>query len=370
MRWVLAPWEPVPASGFPGRRCALAGLIEQRPGGPEPWSELELRDGSGTIALVTEGADVALAARGIDALPDLPLMGRLADAAPSDRSMLLDLLRQVGLTAGEIREALGADTGAARLLAVIDALTATRPRPVIDDHGEIRPGEERAPRPKPIPGTFAGGAYGDWLTLVDDCARADQGPPPGPGWAAFTSNTDRLRLESNLIRPDTTGNCTEHWDTATDDADSEVAAALSAVPSGSFDYLGVYIRGRQPGASTADGYFAGVRNGGGNLDYYRMDNGGYTQLGATIGSAGFAAADWLGLNVTGTTLDARRYRSGAWGSALGTRTDSTYTAAGYPALYIQPDGRVSAFHAGPYGAPEPPPAAAVRRRRALLGVGR
>src|SRR5690606_33434570 len=77
-------------------------------------------------------------------------------------------------------------------------------------------------------------------------------------------------------------------------------------------------------------------------------NGVSTQCGASIGSAGFAAADWLGLNITGTTLDARRYRSGAWGSALGTRNDSTYTAAGYPGLYLQPDGRVSAFYAGPY----------------------
>jgi hypothetical protein len=59
---------------------------------------------------------------------------------------------------------------------------------------------------------------------------------------------------------------------------------------------------------------------------YRVDNGGFTQLGAAI-TQNFATGEKLGLEAIGSTIAVYRFASAVW-SQLSTRSDSTYTTAG------------------------------------------
>lgn len=104
--------------------------------------------------------------------------------------------------------------------------------------------------------------------------------------------------------------------------DIPVAAAAGA--------YNLYLRIAQPSAaaSTGDGYKVEQINGAG-LTFYRVDNGVSTALGATDVTADLASGDKFGAAIIGQTLYAYRYTSGAWAGYGTSRTDTTYTAAGF-----------------------------------------
>jgi len=119
-----------------------------------------------------------------------------------------------------------------------------------------------------------------------------------------------------------------YWNVATFGPDCEVYVTLTTI-QGESEYVYIYARYVNPG-TLCDGYKLGhkyVAAGNDSFKFYRSDNGADTQIGATIYS-NIVQGDKLGLEIVGSTLTPYIYTSGAW-SALETRTDTTYSAAGY-----------------------------------------
>jgi hypothetical protein len=89
-----------------------------------------------------------------------------------------------------------------------------------------------------------------------------------------------------------------------------------------------------------------------------MDNDSLVGLGsAIVPPAPYALGDKLGLECIGSTIAAYVFQSGAW-SQLGTRTDSTYSAAGKIGVRLSDAGsnsRIDDFGGGTVvgGAPSP-----------------
>lgn len=330
MRWVVAPWQRWEFRGRPARRCALRPLILQQPGRPEPWSELELLDGSGTIALVTDQVDVALGAKGLDALPDVPLMGRLGDASASDRAMLLDLLRSVGLRRRQIKQALGADTSAARFAALIDVLTDSTPTPSVDRNGEIVvDAARRVARARPIPGLAAGGAF-PTTSVLSTFTGANGATPTGMSDNPTADLDSGLRIQGNQGTAGSNTYSGSWWNAAQFGPDVEAGMTLATRPTPNNRYSAVFLRVASPGTSGVDGYqvWCEKLSGTDTVAVERITNQSYTSVGASI-SQEFSAGDGFGADMIGNTITIYRKPSvGSWG-ALATRTDSTYSGSGY-----------------------------------------
>lgn len=91
-------------------------------------------------------------------------------------------------------------------------------------------------------------------------------------------------------------------------------------------------------ASTADEYEVDLKpaSGASNdaVKINRYDDGVATQLGATI-TQEFANGDALGFEAIGSAIKVYRKPSGGSWAELGSRTDATYSSAGYMSVYIQ-----------------------------------
>lgn len=108
--------------------------------------------------------------------------------------------------------------------------------------------------------------------------------------------------------------------------DAEVYVTLIDVNHGVNEVsIGVRFSGS---GSTPNGYFLywQYNNGTQTVGFYRFDSGSPTQIGSNI-SVSLSNGDKLGFSVIASTLTAYTYTGGAW-SSIGTRTDSTYGAAG------------------------------------------
>jgi hypothetical protein len=97
------------------------------------------------------------------------------------------------------------------------------------------------------------------------------------------------------------------------------------------DGFGLFVRSKDlPSATLNDGYFLFVETSinpdGWNL--FRIDNSAFTQLGATVSGPTLASGDKIGLEAIGSAIAGYRFTAGAWGSAVLSRTDATYGAAG------------------------------------------
>jgi hypothetical protein len=80
------------------------------------------------------------------------------------------------------------------------------------------------------------------------------------------------------------------------------------------------------GSGAVDGY-AILAYTDGNIYVYKMTNWAYTQLGATIAQT-MANGASLGVRMIGSTIDVYyKAPAGSW-TLIGTRSDSTYSAAG------------------------------------------
>lgn len=172
-------------------------------------------------------------------------------------------------------------------------------------------------------------------SVLDSGVRADEGPPPSASWTSGFAGSATLKVVSNTLY-DPTGSNGAMWGT-TYGPDSECYTTITTKASdGGQSQL--HLRAKEIGASTADGYrvlFTRLdANPGYQLVFRRMDNNVTTQLGATHNETGGAAAngDKVGIDMVSDTLSAYISRSGTWSSAITTRTDTTYTAAGYIGL--------------------------------------
>jgi hypothetical protein len=172
-------------------------------------------------------------------------------------------------------------------------------------------------------------------SILDNFNRADG--DVGSNWGAPAwIDTVRLAISTNQVQFNDAGGG-GYYNVSTYGPDSEVYITITTL-SGSLE---LYLRLDTPGAA-ANGYRLRFRSAFAQLLYYRLDGGVATQLGATD-TLTLSSGDSVGGDMVGSTLTAYT-NQGAWGS-ISTRTDTTYTAAGYIGI----DGSATAMLADNFG---------------------
>lgn len=162
--------------------------------------------------------------------------------------------------------------------------------------------------------------------ILDDFNRADG--PIGANWTSPATAEDTLTptISSNQAAfPDLSNG--GYWNVSTFGPDCEV---YSSVPTEGGNIVH-YLRITSPGA-LCDGYRLLWNTAFQRLQYFRWDNGVATQLGANDDTVvGPVSGNSVGADMVGSTLTAY-INQGSW-AAYASRTDSTYSAAGYIGLF-------------------------------------
>lgn len=179
------------------------------------------------------------------------------------------------------------------------------------------------------------GAAFPTTSVLDNFNRADTGPPPSANWSQSWLGNG-FKVVTNQAAPNVDGsNNGNFWNVSTFGPDSEVWWTVASIPSTSwFRYLELQLRLANPTSATAvDGYAYSIEPNGAGVPNqnrkWRIDNGAYTQLGATV-TQQYGAGDKMGLEMIGSSLQMYRQPSGGSWAALGTAsTDTAYSAAGY-----------------------------------------
>lgn len=175
--------------------------------------------------------------------------------------------------------------------------------------------------------------------ILDNFNRANEGPPPSANWSGpVVVGESRLVVSANAVQGENaTSICSGWWNPSTFGPDSE--AFITLVSGGALvAFFGVQLRLAGPNTAGVDGYLFDAAALADELVIYRLDNGVYTQLGVTI-AATWANGDALGGEIIGSTLQSYRKPSGgAWGAIGTSRTDATYTAAGFISFRSTGDG--------------------------------
>lgn len=166
--------------------------------------------------------------------------------------------------------------------------------------------------------------------VLDDFNRANEGPPPSANWSEITaiSSGSSLVVVSNQLESNLGANRTGYWNPSTFGPDSEVRIKIPTKGSGVASTR-LYLRLNNPtNAGTVTSYLA-IATPSGSIYFYRIDGGPtYVQLGGTI-SQTVTDGDSFGASIVGSTFTIYyKVGAGAW-AALDTRTDATYSGAGY-----------------------------------------
>jgi hypothetical protein len=208
--------------------------------------------------------------------------------------------------------------------------------------------------------------------VIDSFNRADEDPlSDGGKWSIGPDDfggTNNLRVASNECLQGSATSSNGYRNDQDYGPDCEVYCTLATtLPTTA---LLLYARCVNIGSGTTDGY-AVYFNFSGTDDALicRMDNDSLVGLGSSIvPPAPYALGDKLGLECIGSTIAAYVFQSGAW-SQLGTRTDSTYSAAGKIGVRIADsgsNGRIDDFGGGTVAAAGA--SAPARRRDRLMGA--
>lgn len=186
--------------------------------------------------------------------------------------------------------------------------------------------------------------------ILDTFNRANEGPPPSASWSFPTrQGKDGLKVVSNQAGGNAAADDNySWWNVTTFGPDCEVYVTVPTLPV-SGDYIWVDARIASPNSASTDLYE--FTWNGTNFEFYRMDNDVFTQLGVSIAGT-FSAGDTLLLRIIGSTLSGYKI-SGGVETLIGTRTDSTYTAAGF----IGAGGFSSTFRMDNFGGGTIPPIA-------------
>jgi len=174
---------------------------------------------------------------------------------------------------------------------------------------------------------------------LDDFNRANTGPPPSSNWSTDVRGfgDQGMKVASNVCVPNSGASpASTWWNPGTFAAAQECLVKINALLT-SGQNAGLFARIVGPGGAGPDSYQVDWLYSSGATDtiaIQRMDNGVFTQLGASI-SQDFSAGDSIGIECNGSTIAAyRKPSAGSWGS-IGNRTDSTYSAAGYIGMYFE-----------------------------------
>lgn len=143
-----------------------------------------------------------------------------------------------------------------------------------------------------------------------------------------------IGIASNQAAGQTAGNNLVMWNVNTDGPDCESAITINTKPANGAA-VALYLRGQQiSNILTIDGYLCAMITDAGTdiFRIQRIDNAVATTLGADI-TQEFTAGNSFRFSAVGSTLTVEYFNGTSW-SVLGSRTDSTYTAAGNPGLLM------------------------------------
>lgn len=167
-------------------------------------------------------------------------------------------------------------------------------------------------------------------TLLDNFNRANGGPPPSGNWTDLYGG---LSVVSNACKGSAAGQPNiSFWNSQMGpNVDVEVTIVTKG---GANEYMELFGRMTTQNVGTVDGYSVRVEPQGGTdlVTIYRVDNGSFTVLGASINQE-FANGDKVRLRIVGNLISVWRHDGSSW-AELGNRTDANYTAAGYVGLGI------------------------------------
>lgn len=173
-------------------------------------------------------------------------------------------------------------------------------------------------------------------TVLDNCTRADEGPPPSANWSTdqFGFALPGWKIASNLLVPDG-NNAAAYWSAA---AFGPICGAFvqiqDMVATGNDLDLSLRLQGGV-GTSAVDGYAVKVIYDSAGTDTIRIlryDNASNTALGADI-PFDFTPGDFVGITADGDTISAWHGASLAAATNLGSRTDATHSAGGNFGIY-------------------------------------
>jgi hypothetical protein len=171
-------------------------------------------------------------------------------------------------------------------------------------------------------------AFPTTSTVLDNFNRTNGAV--GSAWSLahnFAGGTILMQILSNQCKASNDYNIM-YWNATTYGPDAEAYVLMPVITTITLDGPYLCARLTNPGASL-DGYLVGAESTSWFVG--RMDNGVLTRLGSNIAVTP-ANGDSLGIDCVGSTIAIYRKNSGNW-SQLATRSDSTYSAAGYLGLY-------------------------------------
>lgn len=167
--------------------------------------------------------------------------------------------------------------------------------------------------------------------VVDAFNRANETPIAAPWAGPLFSGEGQMNLTSNALKFSTTsGIFSGSYYNQLFGPDVEAYFTLSTLPADT-ERINFMARVQNPGAAGINGYMVTLIASGVGNDTVRIRKttaGSNSTLGADITSEDFAAGDGLGIQVIGSTIKAWRRSSGVW-RELGSRTDTSFTTAGY-----------------------------------------
>lgn len=189
-------------------------------------------------------------------------------------------------------------------------------------------------------------------TVLDNCTRANEGPPPSANWSTdqFGFGLPGWKIASNLLVPNGS-NAAAYWSAATfGPICGAFVQVQDLVVTGNELDLGIRLQGGV-GTSAVDGYAIKIvydSAGADTIRILRYDNGAGTALGADISFA-LTPGDFVGITADGSTISAWHGASLDAATLLGSRTEGTYSAGGNLGIYAgNPDTKLSSFGGGSY----------------------
>jgi hypothetical protein len=173
--------------------------------------------------------------------------------------------------------------------------------------------------------------------IVDDFNRANG--PIGALWSAWMQTGAAM---PNISSSQVTGVATSYnsifWNSAAFGPNCEAYITVATKPSNGTDYPEMYARLKDFTSTTTDGYAVYGGLGGATQTWImaRYDNGAATQLGSTF-VQNIAAGDSIGIEVTGSTINAMYKPTGGSWTTVASRGDTTYSGSGCIGFYVSTD---------------------------------
>ncbi len=192
--------------------------------------------------------------------------------------------------------------------------------------------------------------------ILDNFDRANEGPPPSADW---TDIQNGLKVVDNEVIGDAAAT-NYNWSGYETQYGPNCEAYFTLTDIVTTGGEGVFARLTTLVLATVDGYAAWYDSASG-LKLYRVDDGGFTQLGDTVAFAG-ANGDKIGIEIIGTTIKCYVDDGGAGWVEMDSEVEGTYTSAGYLGIRIYGSGdEGDDFGGGTIAAPPPEGQPSIRR---------